>query len=215
MATYYVIRTENNGMGYIVATLTTKPGEITYLPIVRDTVEYAISVMDDRHVKALMDNLELTPSEALAALSLADVSVASQQAIVIAPEGIGELSQTIEGSYHVMLTIGDYRVWQVTAPVDNLILLHNVLWAMSPAETLGAVGIVQTFGNTFYPAVVKNALNWDNATWLARRNLIATYISNHGGDGAAVSAATTEDALCKGIATGMGYTVSQLWAAMD
>jgi hypothetical protein len=214
MTTYYVIKSTDENAS-VVAKIVTSPGDITYLPILRGTDVFSISVLDERQVDALVANLDMTPGQILAAMNLVDNSGSMLQSLILAPQGIGELAQIIDGTYHVLLTIGAYKLWQVNASSDNLIAVHDELWAMSPIETLGLVAIVQTFDVSFFPLAVKNNLGWDNPTWLARRNTIATYMNNHGGDGTEVAAATDEDTLAKGIATGMGYTVSQLWNAMN
>jgi len=90
--------------------------------------------------------------------------------------------------------------------------LHTALYGRAPAQTLGLLAVVQTFGTVFYPSAMRTATGMTAAEALARRNRVATYLESLGfTNTAALRAATTEHTQILGVATALGYTVAQLW----
>ena len=206
MTQYYVIRGDN-----IVATIDTTGGFLAF-PLLHDNE--AMSLMDSRHAANLMANLSFTAPQALAALGIADLRATTVKAVFVAPTAIVGLRTQLAGAIYHLVDFGAYSLWQVDAQADNIIALHNELYAMTPAATLGALAVVQTFGSTFYPTAVMTAVGMSAAQALARRNRIATYLDSLGKSSTALRAATTEHTQMLAVVTALGYTTAQLWAAM-
>ena len=181
------------------------------LPLIR-TGE-AMSLMNEVHVNALMNNLELSADGALTALGLRDERGTIVQAVFVAPQMTG-ITTRVDGSFYKLLDIGDFGLWQVNAPIANLLEIHAELWAMSPTQTLGALAVVATFGTSFGTTSVRTATGKTSAQALARRNRIADYLDSLGHDTTALRAATNENTQMAAIVEALGYTTTQMWEAM-
>jgi hypothetical protein len=207
MTIYYVICNDQ-----LVATIDLEATGALAFPLIRgaDT----LSLMDSRHAANLMANLSLTAPQALAALGIADLRASVVKAIFVAPTVIVGLQTQLAGAVYHLVDFGAYSLWQVDAQADNIIALHNELYGMAPASTLGALAVVQTFGTAFYPTAVMATVGMTAAQALARRNRIATYLDSLGKSSTALRAATTEHTQILAIVAALGYTTAQLWGAM-
>jgi len=205
MTRYYLIRGEQ-----IIATIDSDGGDVIALPLLGGGD--AMSLLNEQHATNLMTNLSLTAHEALAALGVADLRDTMLKTVFVGSNPVS-LSAGM-AAYH-LIDIGDYALWQVDGQQDDLLALHAQLWAMAPAQTLGLLAVVQTFGSTFYPTAVRTATGMTVAQALARRDRVAAYLESLGHtDTAALRAATDEHAQMLGVVQALGYTVAQLWAAM-
>jgi len=206
MATYYLIRGTQ-----IVATVETTAG-LVCMPILGGGD--AMSLINQAHAQNLMSNLDLSASEALAALGVADLREDMIQTIFVGPQPSS--AEAVRGivAYH-LIDVGDYALWQCDGQQSDLLALHNTLYAMAPASTFGLLAVVQTFGTLFFPSAVRTATGMTVQQALARRNRIADYLESLGyADTAALRAATNEHAQIFGIVTALGHTAEQLWAVM-
>lgn len=204
---YYLVK--NNSL---LAELDADSASVVALPLLRAGDN--MSLLSEEHVSNLATNLALTPEQALAALGLSDTRASLIQTVFIAPQ-IVSLNTNIEGAAYKLIDIGAYSLWQVNSNQANLLALHNELWAMAPAQTLGLLAVVQVFGTSFYASAARTATGQTLAQAAARRDLIAAYLESVGKTNtAALRAAADEQAQIAGIVTALGYTLAQLWAAM-
>jgi hypothetical protein len=202
---YYLIK-NNNLLGVIG-----DAGVIVALPLFRG--DDHMSLMDEQHVNNLMTNLSLTPVQALAALGLVDQRANLIKTVFLAPQ-IVSLQTPIEGPVYFLADIGAYKIWQVDSAQSNLLALHAELWAMTPPLTLGMLAVVNVFGTSFHPSAMRTATGMTVEQALARRNRIATYLESLGKNASVLRAATNEHTQMNGICVALGYTMTQLWAAM-
>ncbi len=208
MATFYLIRGNQ-----LVADLDTSPTDVIGLSLFAGGDE--MSLLNARHANALMTNLGLSAQEALAALGLADLRASSIKTIFLGPDPAGH-SHIVSGVVaYRLIDIGLYALWQCDGQQEDLLALHDRLWQMEPTQALGLLAVVQTFGDSFYPAAVRTATSMSVAQALARRDRIATYLESLGHTNtAALRATTDEDAQMTGIVQALGYTEPQMWGAM-
>ena len=205
---YYLIRGDQ-----IIATLE-GDGSVVALPLLGGGD--AMSLMNEQHTTNLMDNLELTAAEALAALGIADLRDTMLKTVFIASNPV-EQSADITGIaiYHLFDISDDYSLWQCDGQQVDLLQLHAVAWQEQPIETLGLLAIVETFGTAFYPTAVRTATGMTVQQALTRRDRIATYMENQGyDDTVALRVATTEHTQMNGIIVALGYTMTNLWNVM-
>mgnify|MGYP001068302165 CR=1 FL=1 len=175
----------------------------------------AISLLNSQHAQALMSNLGLSASEALDALGLVDLRSTMLKSIVVGPDPAGH-SHVVGGvvAYH-LASIGTYSLWQCDGQRDDLLALHNRLWAMEPAGTLGLLAIVEMLGDAFYDSAVRAATGMTVPQALARRDRVATYLESLGYNNTdSLRTATTEHTQMVGIAEALGHSEAQLWGAM-
>ena len=206
MPQYYLIKNDNL-MGVIDGD---SPGVIA-LPLLRTTD--GMSLINVQHANNLMNNLNLTGAQALAALGLVDQRAALIKTTFVAPQ-IVSLHTNIEGPTYKLCDIGAYAIYQVDSNQVNLLALHQELWAMAPLQTLGMLAVVQVFGTSFYPTAMRTAVGMTAAQALARRNRIADYLDSLGKNTTELRAATTEHTQMLGIVHALGFTTAQMWAAM-
>lgn len=204
MTKYYLIRGSQ-----LIGTIDTI-GDVIALPLFGGGDP--MSLLNETHALNLMSNLSLTAAQALAALGLADLRASMIKTIFVAPNPV---SIDVSGiaAYH-LINVGPYALWQCDGQQDDLLRLHTALWAMAPAQTLGLLAVVQTFGTAFYPSAMRTATGMTTAEALNRRNRIATYLESLGFTTTALRAATTEHTQMLGIATALGATAAQLWGKM-
>lgn len=186
------------------------PGVIA-LPLLRTTD--SMSLINQIHISNLMTNLNLTPVQVMAALGITDQRALLIKTLFIAPQ-IVSLNTRIDGPAYKITDIGAYSIYQVDSNQANLLELHAELWARTPVQTLGMLAVVQTFGTSFYTTAMRTAVGMTAAQALTRRNLIATYLESLGKSATALRAATDENMQVAGIATALGVTMAQVWAAM-
>ena len=207
MAKYYLIKNDS-----LLAELDAEQATVIALPLLRGGD--SMSLLNETHANNLMANLNLTAAQALAALGLSDTRASLIQTVFVAPQ-IVSLKTNIEGAAYKLVDIGAFSLYQVNSNQANLLALHNELWAMAPAQTLGLLGVVQVFGTSFYTSAARTATGMTTTQAAARRDLIVAYLRSIGQTNtAALSAATDEQAQMSGIVTALGYTMAQLWAAM-
>jgi len=205
MTRYYLIRGEQ-----IISTIDSDGGDVIALPLLGGGD--AMSLLNEQHAHNLMANLSLTAAEALAALGVADLRDTMLKSVFV---GCNPVSLSAGMAAYHLIDIDDYALWQVDGQPDDLLALHAQLWGMVPAQTLGLLAVVQTFGDAFYPTAVRTATGMTVQQALARRDRLASYLESLSHtDTAALRAATDEDAQMIGVATALGYTEAQLWAAM-
>ena len=207
MMTYYLIRGDQ-----LISTLDAAAGNVVALPLLGGGDP--MSLMNAEHASNLMANLGLGAPEALAALGVADLRSSTLSTIVLARNPVSVAVPTAIVPYH-LLDIGDYSLWQCDGQQEDLLALHNQLYVLPPADTLGLLAVVSVFGTSFYDAAMRTATGMTVAQALERRNRIAVYLEGIGyPDTAALRAATTEGAQMVGIATAPGFSEAQLWNAM-
>jgi len=193
----------------LVANVETSEGDITALPLLASGV---MSLMSEVHAQNLMTNLNLTAEEALAALGIVDHRGATRKAVVIGPDVSGGYPWPV---YKLINISDDYALYEVDANDDALLALHATLWQMEPAQSLGLLAVVETFGVSFYDSLVRTATGMTVAEALARRDRIADYLELQGySNTTALRAATTEHEQMAGIVIALGHTMVQLWGAM-
>ena len=199
----------------LVAELEANPTDVIGLSLPLFGGGDAVSMLNEQHVQALMASQGWTPQQALAALGLVDLRSTMLTSIFIGPDPTGH-SHIVSGVVaYRLIGIGGYAIWQCDGQQEDLLALHARLWQMDPAQTLGLLAVVQTFGSAFYPTAVRTATGMTAQQALARRDRIAAYLESLGyGNTAALRAATDEHAQIVGVAAALGYTVAQLWAAM-
>ena len=209
MATYYLIRGNQ-----IISELETAETDATAIALPLIYADDApLSLLNQQHAQALMANLGLTAQEALEALGLVDLRSTMLKTIFV---GTYPPSSPVGGlvGYKVR-DVGDYALWQVDGQQEDLLALHQYLWTMPPTDTLGLLAVVQSFGDAFYLDAVRAATGMTVTAALERRDRIAAYLESLGyTDTAELRAATNEDAQMVGIATALGFSESQMWAAM-
>lgn len=134
------------------------------------------------------------------------------KAIVVGPD----ISTATPWDVRRLIGVGqDYALYQVDATVEEMLDLHALLWAMTPAQTLGALAVVQVFGTSFYASAVRTATGMTLQQAAQRRDRIAAYLESLGyTNTAALRAAVDENAQMLGIVTALGYTAAQMWGAM-
>lgn len=205
MTRYYLIRGEQ-----IISTIDSDGGAVIALPLLAGGD--AMSLLNEGHATNLMSNLGLSAAEALAALGVADLRDTMLKTVFVGANPVSHVSGI--AAYH-LIDVGDYALWQVDGQQQDLLALHARLWEMDPAQTLGLLAVVQTFGSTFYPNAVRTATGMTVQQALARRDRIASYLESLGHtETAALRAASDEHAQIVGVVAALGYTVQQLWAAM-
>lgn len=206
MTRLYLIKNDS-----LLAVIDSGVADVVALPLFR--ADDDMSLLNERHAINLMTNLSLTATQALVALGVSDQR-ASLISTVFVTTQIVSLETTVEGVAYKICDIGSYALYQVLSNQSNLLALHAELWALAPTLTLGMLAVVQTFGTSFYPSAMRTAVGMTVAQALARRDRIATYLESLGKDASALWAATNEHAQMSGIVTALGYTMTQLWAAM-
>lgn len=134
------------------------------------------------------------------------------KAVVVGPD----ISTQTPWDVRRLVGIGpSYALYQVDATVEELLDIHVLLWAMTPAQTLGLLAVVQVFGTSFYPSAVRTATGMTLTQAVQRRDRIAAYLESLGyTNTAALRAATDEHQQMLGIVTALGYTAAQMWGAM-
>jgi len=210
MADFYLVRGNQ-----IIAEIDTSAGDVTALPLLRDDGEAPLSLLNAEHAEALMASQGWTPHQALDALGIADLRASMLKTVFVGNDPATH-SAIVGGvvAYH-LINVGDYSIWQVDGQQADLLQLHARLWEMAPAATMGLLAVVQTFGSTFYPTAVRTATGMTAQQSSARRDRIAAYLESLGHtETAALRAAMDEHALMLGVATALGATEAQLWAAM-
>ncbi len=134
--------------------------------------------------------------------------------VILAPQDISGLEKP-EGTYKKLVNIGSQAaLWAGWAESEALLGLHEQLWEMNPKGTFGILAAVKTRNESFYDHRVRRATGMTAQQALARRNRIADYLDSLGKDTTLLRAATTEDAMVRGIVDALGYTMDQLWNAM-
>jgi len=206
---YYLIRGDQ-----IISTIDADGGDVVAIPLLGGGD--AMSLMSEQRALNLMSNLDLTAAEALAEMGIADLRESMLSSVFIASAAsVNGLNVTGLAAYHLADISADYSLWQVCGQQDDLLGLHTQLWAMEPTETLGLLAVVHVYGEAFYDAAARTAAGLTVAQALARRDRIADYLESQGyADTGALRAVTTEGAQVVGIAGALGYTETQLWAAM-
>jgi hypothetical protein len=205
MAKFYLIR------GNHVLSTIDSIGDVIALPLFGGGDP--MSLLNEQHALNLMANLSLTAAQALAALGLSDLRASMIKTVFIAPNPV---SVDVSGiaAYH-LIDIGGFALWQCDGQQDDLLRLHTALWPRAPAQTLGLLAVVQTFGTAFYPSAMRTATGMSTIEALARRNRVASYLESLGFMNMAdLRAATTEHTQILGVATALGYTAAQLWGKM-
>ena len=103
-----------------------------------------------------------------------------------------------------------------------LLGLHDQLWNPDEGEgqnwipdTFGLLAVVKQPGVSFWDTIVRRRTGMSGAEALARRNRIANYLDSLGKDTTLLRQATTEHAQVVGIVDALGYTMAQLWNAME
>ncbi len=207
MTQYYVIRNDQ-----LVATMDVDAGDVLAFPVLHGAD--AMSLMDSRHANNLMMNLSVSAGQALAVLGISDLRANVVKAVFVAGTGIVGLQTALAGAIYKLVDFGVYTLWQIDAQADTILALHNELYAMPPAKTLGALAVVQTFGTAFYPSAMMTYTGMSTADALARRNRVAVYLESLGKNAMALRAATTEHSQMLAIVAALGYTAMQLWDKM-
>lgn len=162
-----------------------------------------------------LDNLQAFEDDPLVDIE-PEHSWAEALCIALAPLDVSGLKTEIVGEYKKLVRVGDYNLWRANAPVETLVSLHEELWAMAPTETLGILAAVGKLGESFLPWAVVNNTTMTQREAAARRDRIATYLEGLGyEDTQDLKAASDEHELIAGIATALGYAMSQVWAAME
>jgi hypothetical protein len=206
MPRYYLIKNDN-----LLGVIDTELGDVVALPLLRSGDD--MSLLNERHATNLMANLGLTPAQALAALGLADQRAASIKTVFLTSPMVS-LSTRLDGPAYKLVDLGSYALYQVDSNADNLLALHQELWAKAPTKTLGLLAVVKTFGVSFQDSAARTATGMTVTEALARRDRIATYLEALGKTTTTLRAATTEDAQMRGIVEALGYTMAQLWTKM-
>ena len=205
MTRYYLIRGEQ-----IISSIDSDGGDVIALPLLAGGD--AMSLLNEQHASNLMANLALSRDEALAALGMADLRDTMIKSVFVGANPVSHMSGI--AAYH-LIDVGDYALWQVDGQQADLLALHARLWEMVPVQILGLLAVVQTFGSAFYPTAVRTATGMTAQQALARRDRIASYLESLGyTDTAVLHAATDEHAQMLGVATALGASEAQLWAAM-
>ena len=209
MTTYYLIRGDQ-----IISTIEANPGDRVAIPPLGGGD--AMSLLNEQHAQNLMANLSLTPTEALAALGIADLRDSVQKSVFVTSEAaVLDIDTANVAPYHLVDVDDTYSLWQVDGQQEDVLALHDALWQKSPAQTLGALAVVQEFGTSFYDAAVRTATGMTAQEALDRRDRIANYLESLGyTETANLRAATDEHAQMVGIVQALGYTEEQLWQAM-
>ena len=205
MTKYYLIRGEQ-----IISSIDSDGGDVIALPLLGGGD--AMSLLNEGHAHNLMANLGLTAAEALAALGVADLRDTMLKSVFV---GCNPVSLSAGMAAYHLIDVGDYTLWQVDGQQADLLALHTRLWDMAPIATLGMLAVVRSFGSLFYVSAMRTATGMTAGQALARRDRVADYLESLGySDTAALRAATDEHAQMLGIATALGATEAQLWAAM-
>jgi hypothetical protein len=205
MTKYYLIRGD-----HVLSTIDSI-GDVIALPLFGGGDP--MSLLNEQHAANLMANLSLTAAQALAAMGLSDLRSSTIKTVFVAPNPVSIDVSGIAPYY--LINIGAYALWQCDGQQDDLLRLHTALWPRAPAQTLGLLAVVQTFGSAFYPSAVRTATGMTTQQALDRRNRVATYLESLGfTNTAAVRTATTEHTQMLGITTALGYTAAQLWGKM-
>lgn len=210
MTTFYLIRGNQ-----IAAELEADPTDVIGLSLPLFGGGDAVSLLNQQHAQALMSNLGLTAQQALDALGLVDLRSTMLTTVFIGPDPSGH-SHLVSGVVaYRLIGVGDYAIWQCDGQQEDLLALHYWLWEMDPKQSLGLLAVVEEFGTAFYASAVRTATGMPAQAALARRDRIASYLESLGySDTDALRAATDEHAQIVGVATALGYTEQQLWAAM-
>ena len=210
MATFYLIRGNQ-----IAVELEADPTDVIGLSLPLFGGGDAVSILNEQHAQALMASQSWTAQQALDALGLVDLRASMLKSVFVGPDPTGHSHIASGIVAYRLIGIGDYAIWQCDGQQEGLLALHYRLWQMAPAQTLGALAVVETFGTAFYDSAIRTATGTTAQQALARRDRMAAYLESLGyGNTAALRAATDEHAQIVGIAAALGYTVQQLWAAM-
>ena len=139
------------------------------------------------------------------------------ETLVLAPQDLSGIEKPEGGEYRKLVDIGPQAsLWIAKSHESEALLdVHNQLWELSPAGTLGLLAAVKESGQSFYDKRVRIATDMSVADALARRNRIADYLDSLGKDTTALRQATTEHQQVAGIVDALGLTMSQLWGAME
>lgn len=208
MTIYYLIRGSQ-----LVGTIDgSEIGRISFPPMAGDD---AMSLLNAQHAQNLMDNLALTPEQALAALGIADLREAVHTCVALAStEMVQRADVTGLVTQHLADIDAVYSLWQVDGQTEDLMRLHASLWSAEPLETLGVLAVVETWGEAFGAEVVRVSTGMTLVQAAARRDRIADYLQSAGRNVTQLRAATTEHALVLGIVAAPGYSAAQLWSVM-
>jgi len=154
----------------------------------------------------------LTASEALAALGIGDLRTSAVSAIVL-----DRLPSNADfaGATYQLVRVGEFGLWQCVGQIEDLLELHQRLWAREPVGTFGLLAAVQEFGVSFHASAVRAHTGMTVAQASERRDRIASYLEAQGyEDTAALRSATNEHEQMLGIIHALSYTEQQLWNAM-
>lgn len=205
---YYLIRGNQ-----IVGTIDANAAGLIGLPLLGGGDP--MSLLNVQHAHALMESQGWTGADALAALGLADLRASMLKTIFVGNNPAAH-SAIVGGvvAYH-LIGVGEYSIWQCDGQQEDLLRLHGRLWQMEPAQTLGLLAVVQTFGTWFYSGAVRAATGMTAQQSLQRRDRIAAYLESlNYSNTAALRTATDEHTQMLGVATALGNSEQQLWSAM-
>ena len=136
--------------------------------------------------------------------------------IFLTPQSVAGLPIPVGIEHKKLMNVGAYSIWWVKGEAEALKGLHVALWAMNPTSTLGALAAVETLGESFYDQRVAKATGMTTQQFTARRAKLVTYLNSQGyTNTSALAAATSEDALIRGLVTALNHTMADLWAAMQ
>jgi len=209
MTIYYLIRGSQ-----LVGTIDgSEIGRISFPPMAGDD---AMSLLNAQHAQNLMDNLDLTPEEALAALGIADLREAVHTCVALASaETVQRADATGLVAQHLADVDATYSLWQVGGQAEDLMRPHAELWAAEPLETLGVLAVVETWGSAFGAEVVRVSTGMTLAQASSRRDRIADYLQAAGHSATQLRAATNEHELVLCVVAALGYSAAQLWSVME
>jgi len=202
---YYVIRGDQ-----IVSMLDCDAGDVIVLP--RLGGGDAMSLLNERHAQNLVSNLGLTASEALAALGIGDLRTGAVSAIVL-----DRLPSNADfaGATYQLVRVAGFGLWQCVGQIEDLLELHQRLWAREPVGTFGLLAAVQEFGVSFHASAVRAHTGMTVAQASERRDRIASYLEAQGyEDTTTLRKAADEHEQILGIVQALGYTEQQPWNAM-
>lgn len=198
-AQYYLIRGDD-----LIADLTAE-GAITALPLLQGGLE--MSLINGTHVQALATHFNVSLSDIADAMGLTDLRGDLISTVFLSHDLGGQVPYP---AYYIA-PIGDYALYQVLTTAEEVLELHNILYAQSPASTLGALAKVDVYGTSFALTAVRAATGMSAFEALARRDRIADYLDTLGKSTVALRAATNEDTQMLAIATALGIDI---WAGL-
>ena len=198
-AQYYLIRGND-----LIADLTAE-GAITALPLLQGGLE--MSLINGAHVQALATHFGVSLSDIADAMGLTDLRGSLISTVFLSRDLGGQVPYP---AYYIA-QIGNYALYQVLTTIEEVLELHNTLYAQSPASMLGALAKVDVYGTSFATAAVRNATGMSAAEALARRDRIADYLDTLGKSTVALRLATDENTQMLAIATALGIDI---WAEL-